>query len=333
MFARQCRVWPISKRALTNPRFFTLNRDNRPESISDAEWEARTGKPCTQLHRISPEGSYPHRIRLIGRAITVLTETLPHFFSTGLVLSIDKSKLPDIVDASLHGALNGTGVRNVVEGVGSFVTGKTRTESVHGPEVDELETYADTEPIYSSKIQLFYTPKGFERSLHIQGEYTTLSSTGTTPTNCVHLGAPLYITSSVFVRHTLNALYSDLRVDLLSVRTTPSPPSSSSASPNPLGKTRDRSLSMRIGVSGLARVSGAKSEWEVDYTYDFSLTTGLILIHTINSIHPAPHESVYEAFRLGFGRLGLGFDPQPGAGAQGTICRGSTPPRVNDFDS
>ncbi|KAF9788254.1 hypothetical protein BJ322DRAFT_1106266 [Thelephora terrestris] len=292
MLARKCRVRPVSKRAFTTPRFFSLNRDRkRSESISDAEWEVRT-----------------------GRAITVLTETLPHFFSTGLVLSIDKSKLPDIMDASLHSTRNGTGVRSVVEGVGSLITGRARTELVHDSEADELETHGDNEPIYSSKIQLFYTPKGFERSLHIQG-------------------APLYITSSVFVRHTLNALYSDLKVDLLNARTTPSPPSSSSTSPSSLGKARDRSLSMRIGVSGLARVSGAKTEWEVDYTYNFSPATGLILIHTINSIHPAPHESVYEAFRLGFGRLGLGFNPQPGADAQGTICRGSTPRKVNDMDS
>ena len=87
---------------------------------------------------------------------------------------------------------------------------------------------------------------------------------------------------------------------------------------------------MRIGVSGLARVSGAKSEWEVDWTYNFSPLTGLILIHTINSIHPAPHESVYEAFRLGFGRLGLGFGPEPRAGAQGTICKGSAPRNGSD---
>lgn len=281
MLTRRCCVRPMSRKALTAPRFFTLNHDHKkPEPISDAEWETRT-----------------------GRAITVLTETLPHFFSTGLVLSIDKTKLPDIVDASRRGSLNGTGVRNVVEGVGSLVTGKTRTESSEHFKADEL--HGDIEPVYSSKVQLTYTPKGFERSLHIQG-------------------APLYITSSVFVRHTLNALYSDLQVDLLSVRTTPSP-QPSSAPPNSLGKTRERSLSMRIGVSGLARVSGAESEWEVDCTYSFSPITGLVLIHTINSIHPAPHESVYEAFRLGFGRLGLGFNPQPGTGVQETICRGSTP--------
>ena len=121
----------------------------------------------------SSQGSYPPRTRLVGRAIKILTETLPQFFSTGLVLSIDKSRLPDIVDASRsprHRALNGTGVRNVVEGVGSLVTGKARTELVEEFEADELRVHGDIEPIYSSKIQLVYTPKGFERTLHIQGE-------------------------------------------------------------------------------------------------------------------------------------------------------------------
>lgn len=86
------------------------------------------------------------------------------------MLSIDKSKLPDIVDASRYHALNGAGVRNVVEGVGSFVSGMARNESAEGSEADELETGGDIEPIYSSKVQLVYTPKGFERTLHIQGE-------------------------------------------------------------------------------------------------------------------------------------------------------------------
>lgn len=109
-------------------------------------------------------------MRLLGRAINVLTETLPQFFSTGLILSIDKSKLPNIVDASRNRALNGTRVRNVVEGVGNLVTGMARMDSVEGSEADEPETHGDIEPIYSSKIQLVYTPKGFERMLHIQGE-------------------------------------------------------------------------------------------------------------------------------------------------------------------
>ena len=86
------------------------------------------------------------------------------------MLSIDKSKLPDIVDASRYQIPNGTGVRNVVEGVGSLVTGMARNESMVDSEADGLKTHGDVEPIYSSKVQLVYTPKGFERTLHIQGE-------------------------------------------------------------------------------------------------------------------------------------------------------------------
>jgi len=43
-------------------------------------------------------------------------------------------------------------------------------DSAEESEAGELETHGDIEPIYSSKIQLVYTPKGFERVLHIQGE-------------------------------------------------------------------------------------------------------------------------------------------------------------------
>ena len=174
MLARKRCVRSLSKRTTATSRPFTLNHENkRAEPISDAEWEVRTGKPTSRFLRISSQGSYPPRIHLIGRVINVLTNTLPQFFSTGLVLSIDKSKLPHIVGASpsrKHHALNGTGVRNVVEGVGSLVTGKPRTESAEGCEADELEMHGDIEPVYSSKVQLVYTPRGFERTLHIQGE-------------------------------------------------------------------------------------------------------------------------------------------------------------------
>jgi hypothetical protein len=41
-------------------------------------------------------------------------------------------------------------------------------------------------------------------------------------------------------------------------------------------------------------------------TYTFSPVTGLIHIHTINSIHPAPHQAAYDALRSSLERvLGL----------------------------
>jgi hypothetical protein len=206
MFVRKCRVRPMSKRGLTVPRFFTLIHDHRkPEPISDAEWEARTGESYLPVLPISSEGSYPYRIHLAGRTITVLTETLPQFFSTGLVLSVDRSKLPDIVDASQHGGLNGTGVRHVVEGVGSLVTGKGRTELGEDFETDELEVYGDIEPIYSSKVQLVYTPKGFERSLHMQGERTG-NLPGVTLMNCTHRRTTVHNVVGIRTTHTQRPL-------------------------------------------------------------------------------------------------------------------------------
>jgi len=199
--------------------------------------------------------------------------------------------------------------------MGSFVVGHLPAKAADGNDAGDVsqedQHSGDIEPIYSSKVQLVYTPQGFERSLHIEG-------------------APLYITSSSFVRHTFNALYSDLQVDLLTVRVLTTSPTSPSTSTNntPRGKSREKSLYMKIGVTGLTRVSGGKSEWEIDCTYTFSPLTGLILTHTVNSIQPAPHQAVYDAFRLGFGKLGLGFNGSGSGGrgvggaAPGSICKG-----------
>jgi len=198
-------------------------------------------------------------------------------------------------------------VVDVVEGVGSWVVGSHRhsnlTEENELDVSEEDQQSGDIEPIYSSKVQLVYTPQGFERNLHIEG-------------------APLYITSSSFVRHTLNALYSDLQVDLLKVRVLNVPSPSNTSVPR--RQSREKSLCMRIGVTGLARVSGAKSEWEVDCTYTFSPLTGLILVHAVNSIQPAPHQAVYDAFRLGFGKLSLGFGGSGSGGGSSGV--GGTAP-------
>jgi hypothetical protein len=42
-------------------------------------------------------------------------------------------------------------------------------------------------------------------------------------------------------------------------------------------------------------------------TYTFSPITGLIHEHVVNSIHPAPHQAVYDSLRLSLGKL-LGLE-------------------------
>ncbi|KZT27787.1 hypothetical protein NEOLEDRAFT_1146227 [Neolentinus lepideus HHB14362 ss-1] len=182
----------------------------------------------------------------------------------------------------------------------------------------------DVEEIYSPKVTLSYTPPTalpppFPRTLHLEG-------------------LPLYMASSVFVRHTMKALYTDLSVELrkMTVQSSASrsnnsasgfgqvPPSSESANPRDSLHRRQKSMFVRFGVSGKNRVSGAKGEWDVASTYTFSPISGLISTHTINNIHPAPHLSAYDMLRVGLRKLGLAgndSEPKPGIGA-GAACEG-----------
>jgi hypothetical protein len=66
--------------------------------------------------------------------------------------------------------------------------------------------------------------------------------------------------SSVFVRHTLNALYANLHVELRRVDV-----QSTSRALAPAGgdTSREKSISVGLFVRGLARVSGGVGEWEM----------------------------------------------------------------------
>ncbi|KIM56583.1 hypothetical protein SCLCIDRAFT_42195, partial [Scleroderma citrinum Foug A] len=168
--------------------------------------------------------------------------------------------------------------------------------------------YGDVENIYSPKIRLMYTPpvalpSPFPRTLSIEG-------------------LPLYMASSVFIRHTMKTLYSDLRVDLrkLVVQTPPNTPNTPYSHGEAVGsvrRTREKGLFLGFTVLGTARVSGGLGEWQVDSTYSFSPVTGLINMHVINSIQPAPHQAAYDALRaslssaFGLGGGGVG-GIQPG---------------------
>ena len=78
----------------------------------------------------------------------------------------------------------------------------------------------------------------------------------------------MYIASSAFVRHTLNAIYSDTHLVLQKFavndpRTDVSGQTQSSSSTK-LG--RDKSLTVAFSVHGNARVSGTAGQWDVYVT-------------------------------------------------------------------
>ncbi|EJD45620.1 hypothetical protein AURDEDRAFT_144964 [Auricularia subglabra TFB-10046 SS5] len=157
---------------------------------------------------------------MLGHAVDLLRNTMPDFFSTGLV---------------------------------------TRSEA-DPPGAS----------IYAPNIRLSYTPPTqlpppFPATLHVEG-------------------IPLYHASAVFVRHTLVTLYSDLRVELRHCTVVDT------------GR-RQRHVKLGIGVHGAGRVTGAPAQWDVVSTYHFSPVTGLVNQHTVDSIHPAPHFTVFDSLK------------------------------------
>ncbi|OJA07813.1 hypothetical protein AZE42_03406 [Rhizopogon vesiculosus] len=217
---------------------------------------------------------------------------------TGRAIYILQKTLPDFFDIGLVSSVN-----------------PTKTPTLIGSR--ELDT-PEVESIYSPKVRLTYTPpvalpSPFPRTLGLEG-------------------LPLYLASSVFIRHTMKTLYSDLRVELRKMTVHGS---SSSSSENTTEAThsnhqREKSVLISLNVYGMARVSGGVGQWQIDSTYTFSPISGLIQTQTINSIHPAPHQATYDVLRaslssmFGFGGPGSG-DVRPGeVRAVDKICeRGS----------
>jgi hypothetical protein len=78
------------------------------------------------------------------------------------------------------------------------------------------------------------------------------------PTMIYHgIGLPLYLASAMFVRHTLNALYADLSVELCTHRRWS--PSHAPSQHYP----RELRMSFGLLVTGRARVTGQLAEWQV----------------------------------------------------------------------
>lgn len=168
--------------------------------------------------------------------------------------------------------------------------------------VSPLES-GDVESIYSPKIRLSYTPP--------------VALPSPFPSTLSLEGLPLYMASSAFIRRTMKTLYSDLRVELRKFAIQ-SPSTSTQINPAAVTHTylkREKTLFISLSVYGTTRVSGGLGEWQIDSTYTFSPVSGLIHVHTINSIHPTPHQAAYDALRASlssvFGIGGVG-DIRPG---------------------
>ena len=114
----------------------------------------------------------------------------------------------------------------------------------------------------------------------------------------------------MFVRHTLNAIYTNLGIELCGVRHQSLPPHIP-LQPHP----RNLRISIGLLVSGQARLTGQPAEWRMyvrklykchsvlrfDYcsysTYTFEPINALISHHRIDSILPEPHKGALDLLR------------------------------------
>ncbi|KAH9006636.1 hypothetical protein EDB86DRAFT_3036247 [Lactarius hatsudake] len=138
---------------------------------------------------------------------------------------------------------------------------------------DRIDTNQDQEiPIYSPSICLEYA--------HPTALLAPL------PQNFYVKGLPLYLASAMFVQHTLNAIYTDLGIELCMIKR-PSPPHMSLQS-----HPRELRVSIGLVVSGQARLTGQPAEWRVHSTYSFEPIQALISHHRIDSILPEPQNGI-----------------------------------------
>ncbi|KAH9010207.1 hypothetical protein EDB83DRAFT_2272876 [Lactarius deliciosus] len=177
-----------------------------------------------------------------GRIVDTLLATLPNFFINGLTSQI-------IDPPSLLPLASLTGM------------------NVNADRIDC--TNQDQEiPIYSPSICLEYAHP--------------TSLLGPLSQNFHVKGLPLYLASAMFVQHTLNAIYTDLGIELRMVKR----PSSPHMPLQP--HSRELRVSIGLVVSGQARLTGQPAEWRVHSTYSFEPIQALISHHRIDSILPEP---------------------------------------------
>lgn len=100
-----------------------------------------------------------------------------------------------------------------------------RAPDVRGdPHCEGRTGLPDVESIYSRHIRLKYAPPHplpapFPRTFTIEGALPSALEWGLSADwDCMCAGSALYLASSAFVRHTLNALYTDLQVKTTRVR-------------------------------------------------------------------------------------------------------------------
>jgi hypothetical protein len=199
----------------------------------------------------------------VGRAYDLLRATMPDFMRTGLV------------DYHHDQASQSSGLTLL----DVFTFRALRAKPNGSAHSDAEEKVNEADQVYDPAIQFRISPAPTPSSS------ITSSSTGATEPDLTEeeaaslsfSGRSLYFASAHVLRHTLNILFSNPRVEIQKIRM-----ECRASQPRV-----DDILHLRFQFSGYLRMTGQEHTYTLVFRYDFDPDTGRIVRHTVEKVEPA----------------------------------------------
>lgn len=243
----------------------------QPSSSSPPSNPFKSPKGKGKYERVSDQ---EYNIRA-GRAYDLLQATLPDFMRTGLV----------DYQYEQNSRSSGLTLLDVFKFRALLARGSGKEEEEDSPSIGEQ--------VYDPIIHFQFRPAPASLA-------SSASPTDEEAASLSFSGRSLYFASAHVLRHTLNVLFSDARIEVKKLR---------------MECKADRPrvediLSVRIEFVGHARVTGQEHNYTLIFRYDIDSDTGRIVRHTVEKVEPAIGRKLWLGIATVWQRL-IGPAPTP----------------------
>lgn len=216
----------------------------------------KNGKGSRGRTRVSDQ---EYNVR-VGRAFDLLRATMPDFMRTGLVdYHHTQASQP-----------NGLTLLDVF----TFRALRAKDANINTRETEEM-TSAAADQVYDAAIHFRFCPAPPTNTSSIASTEPDL--TEEEAASLSFSGRSLYFASAHVLRHTLNVLFANTRVEVKKIRM-----ECRGAKPR-----MDDVLHLRFEFTGNLRMTGQEHQYTLIFRYDFDSDTGRIIRHTVEKVEPA----------------------------------------------
>ncbi|PWN89496.1 hypothetical protein FA10DRAFT_287361 [Acaromyces ingoldii] len=244
----------------------------------------------------------------VGRAYDLLRGTMPEFMRTGLV-DYDSAST-----SSSHGM-------SLLE---AFTFRRLLSNDRSNEERHSKEKLGEEEDLGLDRFNRAYHPAiHFRFCAHVPSSHSSSTMSSSSPSlspsnggaqgdedaSLSFSGRSLYFASASVLRHTLNALFSEARVDVERIRLERRDGSLCSQGGGTMTGARNHVLHLRATFTGKLRMTRAPHRYTLVFKYDFDDDTGLICRHTVMRIEPEIGKKLWAGLSTVWQRL-AGLAPQ-----------------------